>query len=51
MVLPRPSSSTATMMRPGTTVPLELVARPTTMLRFCAAVGPDALAGLPMIMI
>jgi hypothetical protein len=51
MALPNPSSSTETMMRPGTSVPLALLASPTTMLRFCCLVFPAALAGLPMIMI
>ena len=46
IVLPKPSSSTATRMRPG----FVLFASPTTMFRFCCVVLPAAFAGLPMIM-
>jgi hypothetical protein len=35
MVLPSPSSSTETMMRPGANVPSEFAARPTMMFSVC----------------
>jgi len=44
MVLPAPSSSTATLMRPGAVVPS---ASPTTIFKVSAAVLPGAFVRMP----